>query len=87
MVILLHVIIAIASLAVAALAVVRPQARTLIINYVLIGATIASGTYLMVTMPTHMVTSCEMGLVYLAFASALTAFAHLRFHKLATQEI
>ena len=87
MVILLHVIIALSSVIVATLAAARPSMRTLAVNYSLIAATVASGTYLIVTMPSHMLSSCEMGLTYLAFASALTVFAHVRLAKLAAQEI
>ena len=87
MVILLHVIIALSSLVLATFSAVRPARRTLIINYTLIAATIASGTYLIVMMPAHMISSCEMGLTYLAFASALTVFAHVRLHKLVAQAV
>lgn len=87
MVILLHVLIAISSLVTATYAAFRPGRRSLTINYSLIAATVASGSYLIAITPAHMISACETGLVYLTFASALTVFAHVRLHKLATQEI
>ena len=46
------------------------------ISYMLIGATFASGSYLIFTMPAHMVTACLEGLGYLGVVSIATVFAH-----------
>lgn len=78
MIILTHVIIALLSIIFSSLSVIRPGKRLLALNYAFIAATVASGTYLIVTMPAQLQTACMSGLTYLVIASALTAIAHVR---------
>ena len=68
MIILIHVLIAISSLVAISCAFMRPTALLLRISYGLIAATLASGTYLVVVMPGHMVQACVTGLAYTAIA-------------------
>lgn len=69
MIILTHVLIALASIGFTTYLYVSPSKSKLYIAYILIGMTIASGTYLIVSAPSHMVESCTMGLAYLAVVS------------------
>ena len=82
MLIALHVIIALASIVFAAYAMFSPSKAKLNISYTFIGATFISGTYLIITMPAHMIQACLEGLLYLGVVSIATVLAH---KKLATE--
>jgi len=84
MIVLLHVLIAISSIAHATYTFFRPSQNKLTISYGLIAATIASGTALIISTQGHMLESCMMGLLYSAGVSILTVKAHAR---LAAQRI
>ncbi|HEY8885902.1 MAG TPA: hypothetical protein VIM31_00150 [Candidatus Microsaccharimonas sp.] len=88
MIILIHVIIALTSLVIASFAFFNPTLKKLIVSYGFILGTVASGTYLLVTVPSHILQSCLSGLTYLTIVTIMTIFAHVRLHKrqLATQE-
>lgn len=64
MILLLHIIIALASVAFAAYGFFIPSVLKLRISYGLIAATLASGTYLVWTTPSHMLQACMAGLFY-----------------------
>ena len=83
MAILLHVIIAIVSILFSGSVFLFPSRGKFYVSYVFIAGTIVSGTFLIITMPAHMVQSCMTGLIYLGVVSTLTVFAH---KKLAAQE-
>lgn len=61
---LLHIIIALASLGMTAFAYVNPSARHIQVSVGLVGLTVASGTYLVLSMPAHLVEVCFMGLLF-----------------------
>jgi hypothetical protein len=84
MIILLHVLIALGSIAHATYTFFRPSQAKLYVSYGLIVATIGSGTVLVIGASGHMLESCTMGLLYIAGASVLTAKAHGR---LAAQQV
>ncbi len=84
MLILIHVIIALASVAVASLGIAKPSVKNLKANYGLIAATVASGTYLLVTTPGHMLEACIMGLAYTIAVSILTVGVHVRLRRSST---
>lgn len=69
MIVMLHVLIALSSLVLTSLSYVFPSKKILRVSYGLVGATLASGLYLVVLEPAHMVQSCTMGVAYLALAS------------------
>jgi hypothetical protein len=82
MVILLHVIIALASIICTSIAYVRPSASMLKAAYSLVGLTVISGTYLVWSAPATMVHACITGLVYIGVVSigivaARSKFAHM----------
>ncbi len=69
MILAAHIVIAITSIAYTAYALVRPTVSKLRWAYALAAMTLASGTYLVISSPAHMVQSCIMGLTYFGFVS------------------
>jgi F0F1-type ATP synthase epsilon subunit len=82
MLVLIHVFIAFSSIAIATLSVVVPSQRILRANYVLIAATLLSGTFLVWQTHAPLVSACLSGIVYLTVAVSLTAFARHRFNAI-----
>ena len=64
MIVLLHVAIALLSVLYTAYVLMSPSQTKLSVSYGLVGMTIASGTYLTVMAPAHMVEACMAGLFY-----------------------
>lgn len=81
MIVLVHVLIALSSLAFASYVFARPSLGRLRISYSLIGATLASGTYLVISTHSPLLQACLMGLVYLAIATTATLAAHKKLAK------
>jgi hypothetical protein len=65
----LHIGVALSGLLVTTIAYFRPSVGLLRTAYVLAGLTLASGTYLMVLSPSHLMQACITGLVYFAFVT------------------
>ena len=65
MLLILHISIALSSLAVAGLAYFKPNQTSLRTSYALVGLTAATGTILTIQMPAHLMQTCATGLVYL----------------------
>jgi hypothetical protein len=63
--VLIHVCIALSSVLFTTYLFVSPSKTKFYISYGLIGLTLASGTYLVVTMPAHIMSACESGLAYI----------------------
>jgi len=82
MIVLLHVLIAVSSLALVTYTFIKPNNKLLLGSYLSIFATIASGLYLVWVEPARMLHTCEVGLVYLAVASTGVIAARIRFSKL-----
>ena len=78
MILPLHILIALSSIAVSGLASARPSRVLLRASYALVAATLASGTYLVALNPSHMPAACVSGLLYLAAVATMTAAAHLK---------
>jgi hypothetical protein len=66
MALLLHVLIALASVVLTTLIFISPTKATLRLSYVLVSLTLVSGTYLLVSMRTHILQACLMGLLYIS---------------------
>ena len=81
MIILIHVSIALMSIALASFTFFRPTMRRLIVSYGFILGTIATGSYLLIAFPSHILQSCVMGLAYLTIVTMATIFAHVRLHN------
>ncbi len=69
MIVLLHVLIALSSVAYTTYLYFRPSKSKFYAAYGLIGATLASGTYLVVSTHSPLLSSCVTGLVYLGIVS------------------
>lgn len=81
MIILIHVIIALTSIVIASFTFFNPTLKKLIVSYGFILGTVASGTYLLITVPSHILQSCLTGLTYLTIVSVATVAAHVRLHQ------
>ena len=66
MLIIVHIIVALASLGLAGHAWLAPSPSKLKVTYMLAALTVLSGTYLAVSQPAHLAQSCAAGLAYLA---------------------
>lgn len=69
MLILAHVIIALSSIAHTTYLLTHPSPGKFKVAYGLVAATLASGSYLVVSTRAHLLRACTMGLVYLAIVS------------------
>lgn len=78
MALLIHLVIAFSSLFVATLLYIRPTRWLLLTSYALITGTLVSGSYLVVTAPSHLIEACVMGLSYLCVVGVGTVFARQR---------
>ena len=82
MILLAHIIIALASVAWATVLIFKPSTRSFMASYGLIGATLISGTALVVTNSASLLHACVSGLVYVTVVSVITAVSQVRFQKL-----
>lgn len=82
--ILIHVVIALSSVIFASVLFARPSQAKVKINYGLIAATVASGTYLIATLHVNMLSTCLSGLTYLSIVAVLSVLAQ---RKLAHQAV
>ena len=76
MFIILHVIIALLSIVSATSSLIKPTKAKLRASYRLVGATIFSGTYLVISTHTNLLSACLAGLAYLSCLSALIAASY-----------
>jgi hypothetical protein len=76
MLLITHIIIALASVAAASAGFVRPSYRKLQSSYVLIGATLVSGTMLIIMTQASLLHGCAMGITYSAGVTYLTLLTH-----------
>jgi len=76
--VMLHVIIALVSMGYATMLLVSPTKASFGAHYTLIALTVASGTYLLIASPAHMLETCTMGLLYLGFVAVATKFAYTK---------
>ena len=82
MIILIHVILALTSIILASLTFFRPSMQKLMVSYGLILGTLATGIFLLVTVPSHLLQSCIMGVSYLAVVTTATIVAHTKLASL-----
>ena len=76
MALIIHILIALGSIAVATAAYFYPSQSKLSLSYGLVAATLASGSYLVLANPAHMVQACTTGLIYLGAVSVAIISAH-----------
>ena len=75
MLLLFHVIIALSSVAYTTYLFFSPSKSKLRVSYGLIGLTLASGTYLVLSTHAPMLQSCEAGLFYISIVTVGVAVA------------
>lgn len=78
MIVLFHVVIALASLLAVTFSLFRPSAKLIIINYISIAATIISGLVLVIIEPARMLHTCLAGLAYLALTITASVMVQVR---------
>jgi len=78
MVLVFHILIALASLVCSTVLIFMPTKTKLRLTYGLVVLTLASGTYLVASKPAHMVQACMTGLLYLGFVSVGVVAAHFK---------
>lgn len=83
--VMLHVIIALVSIILATYSLFKPTRQVLIADWILVAATVVSGTTLVALEPTRMLHACIAGLIYVMFASTLTLIARVRYISLRKQ--
>ena len=79
MLLLAHIIIALVSIIFVTLLFFSPSDFKFKANYLLIGATLASGTYLVVDRGSHLLESCVMGLAYIGVVLSAIIAARRKF--------
>jgi hypothetical protein len=82
MIILIHVLIALSSLALSSVTFFKPTIKNLKFSYGLIIATVTSGVFLVVLNSSNILHSCLAGLAYLGAVLAITAGARVRASQL-----
>lgn len=87
MIVLIHVLIALSSIGIASLTFFKPSVKRLLVSYGFIVATVASGSFLIITMSSDILRSCLSGLLYVTVASGITIATHMRVRKLAAEKI
>jgi hypothetical protein len=81
----LHVTIALSSIGYTTYLFIRPSQIKFYVSYGLIGLTIASGTYLVVSTHSRLLPACMAGLIYLGIMSVGVVLSHLRFKQVAVK--
>jgi len=81
MIVLLHVLIALSSIGIASVTFFKPSTKRLIVSYGFIVATVASGSYLIISMSSDILRSCLTGLFYLTVVSVVTIATHVRVQR------
>jgi hypothetical protein len=84
MIIVLHILIALSSMAQASYVYFKPSSKQLRLSYLFVALTMLSGFYLVVTRPGSIAQACTVGLVYLLVVSFGIAGAT---HKLSAQRV
>ena len=86
MIVLLHVVVALAGLAQSTYAFFSPSRAKVRASFALLAATIASGTYLVVSTHSPMLQACMTGLLYTGVVSLGIVGANRKLAKQAAQQ-
>jgi hypothetical protein len=81
MIILVHVLIALSSIALASYTFFKPSTQKLIVSYGLMVATVGTGTYLLVALQADMLRTCLSGLFYLTITLIVTVATHIKVRR------
>jgi len=83
MILIIHVLSALVSLAYTTYLFFRPSQRAFYVNYVLIATTLLSGTYLIWQTHTALLQACTTGLLYVGMVFGGTLVARRKFARAA----
>jgi hypothetical protein len=81
MILLTHIIIALSSIAYTTYTFFFPSEVKLKVSYGFVAATVGSGTLLVISMPSHLVSACYSGLTYLSIMLVAIVGVHYRLAK------
>ncbi|MBW4062045.1 hypothetical protein HJC99_05735 [Candidatus Saccharibacteria bacterium] len=81
MMILLHIVTALASMILATLSFMKPSVGRLSASYALVAGTLVTGTYLVLSTHVAMLQTCATGLAYLVMVSAALLGAKAKLAK------
>lgn len=87
MIVLLHVLIALSSVAIASFTYFKPTTRRLAVSYGFIIATVGSGTFLILSASSNILKSCLVGLLYVTAVSVVTIATHIRVRKAVAESL
>lgn len=86
MILLLHIGVALLSVAFAGYTFIAPSKAKLQLSLWLVGGTLASGTYLVVMAPAHMLQACMAGLFYTVILLVMTVLTQRKLNRAAVAE-
>lgn len=88
MILLIHIIVALSSIVASSISFVRPSKAKLRLTYGLTALTLATGTYLVVSTHSPLLSSCITGLLYLGvvLSGVLGAWRKLAHSQLSTKD-
>ena len=86
-IVLTHIVIALSSVVLSSFVFFKPTVKRLYASYGFIVATVASGSYLILTTSGSILRSCLTGLFYVTVVSLITIATHVRVRKLAKEQI
>lgn len=75
---IIHILIALSTVGLSGMSLVSPSRKKIISSYFLTAATFASGSYLIIMSPSHLVSACVTGLVFLGVVGGLLFVANHR---------
>lgn len=78
---ILHIIIAISTVGASGFSLIKPTSNKIRLSYLLTIMTFITGGYLVVVKPSHLVSSCITGLIFLGVVGTLLFMANKRFAK------
>lgn len=85
MILLAHILIALASIGIATFTYFKPTTKRLAASYGFIVATVASGTALLIMNPSNLLHTCLSGLFYVTVVSIVTIATHVRARRTASE--
>lgn len=86
MILLAHIVIALTSIVLAGVTYIRPSRAKLTTSYILAGATLASGTYLIIGAPSHFVSACATGFIYLGIVLSFILAAQRKLARIRQEQ-
>ncbi|MBX4197434.1 hypothetical protein KW801_02665 [Candidatus Saccharibacteria bacterium] len=81
MLLVAHIIIALGSIAASTASLIAPSLNRLRLSYGLVAATLASGTYLVISTHAQILSSCITGLAYTGLVLSLITVARYKLNK------